>query len=55
MKATEARAEIERMAAEDEALCPRMWRVCHEAKDALTFWETGTWPHRGFDPAARGA
>jgi HEAT repeat protein len=52
MKATEAREELERMATGDEALCPSMWRVCHEARDALTFWETGRWPHRQL-PAAR--
>jgi hypothetical protein len=53
MKASEARAEIERLAATDEAVCPYMWRVCHEAADVLTYWTEGEWPDRDFDPAAR--
>lgn len=53
MMATEARAEIEHLAATDEGICPYMWRVCHEAADVLTYWAEGTWPDRDFDPAAR--
>lgn len=53
LKATEARAEVEHLAATDDACCPYMWRVRHEAEDVLTYWADGTWPHRDFDPAAR--
>jgi HEAT repeat protein len=46
VKATDARAEIERLAATDTAPCPYMWRVRDEAADVLTFWAEGVWPRR---------
>jgi len=54
MKATEARAEIEHLAATDDALAPRLWRVAHEAADVLTYWDSGHWPHRAFERAEGG-
>jgi len=53
MNAKETRARIEHLAATDAAVCPYMWRVDHEAADVLTYWTTGIWPDRDFDPAAR--
>lgn len=44
LRAREARATLERLAAEDRAVCPNMWRVGEEAADALQFWDTGVWP-----------
>ena len=46
MCATEARPELERLAASDDAVYPGMWGVRDEAADALAFWDTGTWPDR---------
>jgi HEAT repeat protein len=46
MKAIEARAEIEQLAATDDAACPDLWRVRDEAADVIAYWTAGKWPHR---------
>ncbi len=46
LRAVEARPLLERMAATDDAVCPHMWRVGEEARDALAYWDGGTWPER---------
>ncbi len=50
-KATEARSEIEHLAATDDALPRHLWRVRHEADDVLAYWASGRWPHRDFERA----
>lgn len=42
------RGEVERLRDSDENMCPYMWRVCDEASDVLTFFDTGVWPDRDF-------
>jgi hypothetical protein len=46
MQAREATPRIERIAREDDAMCPYMWGVGEEAADVLTYFATGDWPCR---------
>lgn len=40
------RPKLEALRDHDTAPCPQFWRVCDEAADVLTFFDTGDWPER---------
>jgi hypothetical protein len=46
LRLTSLRADLERLAAGDHEECPHMWKVSTEARDVLSFWDTGRWPSR---------